>query len=125
MQTLSLSLKVARLGTTAVTEQQGVRPTGRNFPSNKTTEGKPREMNHSHMLHIWYTPGSTNIAGWKMGGPGLSRCMDPIKDGDIPASYVSLPEGIFTYIDHKSQLKLNLGKDSIHGASGTGCSPEK
>ena len=30
-----------------------------------------------------------------MGGPGLSRCMDPIKNGDIPASYVSLPKGIF------------------------------
>ena len=26
-------------------------------------------------------------------GPGLSRCMDPIENGDIPASYVSLPEG--------------------------------
>ena len=26
-----------------------------------------------------YTPGSTNIAGWKMGGPGLSRCSFPVK----------------------------------------------
>ena len=29
-----------------------------------------------------------------MGVPGLSRCMDPIKNGDVmPASYVSLREG--------------------------------
>ena len=31
-----------------------------------------------------YTPGSTNIAAWKM---------DP-ENGDIPASYVSLPKGV-------------------------------
>ncbi len=37
-----------------------------------------------------YTLGSSNIAGWKM-DPNW-RCMDPIKHGDIPASYVSLPE---------------------------------
>ena len=35
-----------------------------------------------------YTPVIPNIAGWKMGDPGLSRCMDPIKNWDIPASYV-------------------------------------
>ena len=40
-----------------------------------------------------YTPGSSNIAGWKMGAPdGVD--VFPIKNGDIPASYVSLPEGI-------------------------------
>ena len=38
--------------------------------------------------------GSSNIAGWlENGGPGLSRCMDPIEHRDIPASYVNLPEG--------------------------------
>ena len=34
---------------------------------------------------------------WKMGGPGLSRCISMyflLKMGDIPASYVSLPDGI-------------------------------
>ena len=39
-----------------------------------------------------YTPGSSNIAGWKM-DPDW-RCMNPVKNRDIPASYVSLPEGI-------------------------------
>ena len=34
-----------------------------------------------------YTPGSTNIAGWKIVD------VFPIKKWDIPASYVSLPEG--------------------------------
>ena len=36
----------------------------------------------------------TNIAGWKNG----TRMEDifPIKNGDISASYVSLPEGIYT-----------------------------
>ena len=37
----------------------------------------------------WSKP---NIAGWKMGAPdGVD--VFPIKHGDIPASYVSLPEG--------------------------------
>ncbi len=40
------------------------------------------------------TPGSTNIAGWKMGVPDCSYVF-PIGDGDIPASYVRLPEGTF------------------------------
>ena len=33
----------------------------------------------------FYTPGSTNIAGWKMD--------PPIENGDFPASYVTLLEG--------------------------------
>ena len=36
--------------------------------------------------------GSTNIGIAGMAGPGLSRCMNPIENWDIPASYVSLPE---------------------------------
>ena len=42
------------------------------------------------MVGFGYTPGSSNIADtWKMGAPEMSRCMDPIKNGDvIPASYV-------------------------------------
>ena len=39
-----------------------------------------------------YTPGSTNIAGWEMDPDWVD--VFPIKNGDIPASYVSLPEGI-------------------------------
>ena len=35
----------------------------------------------------------SNIAGWKMGAPDWVDVF-PIKNGDIPASYVSLPEGI-------------------------------
>ena len=31
-----------------------------------------------------------------MGKTGLSRCMDPIENGDIPASYVSLLEVRFS-----------------------------
>ena len=41
-------------------------------------------MNHSSRVKI---PRS-NIA--MENALGLSRCMDPIKNGDIPASYVSL-----------------------------------
>ena len=32
-----------------------------------------------------------------MGAPDW-RCMDPIENGDIPASYLSLPEGIMTQV---------------------------
>ena len=45
------------------------------------------------LLQFLYTPGSTNIAGWKM-DPGWVDVF-PIENGDIPASYVSLPEGIW------------------------------
>ncbi len=38
-----------------------------------------------------YTPGSSNIAGGKM-DPDWADVF-PIKNGDKPASYVSLPEG--------------------------------
>ena len=39
-----------------------------------------------------YTPGSTNIAGWNMYSTRMEDVF-PIENGDIPASYVSLPEG--------------------------------
>ena len=39
-----------------------------------------------------HTPGSSNIAGWKMDPDWVDAF--PIKTRDIPASYVSLPEGI-------------------------------
>ena len=39
-----------------------------------------------------YTPGSTNIAGWKMDPDWVD--VFPIENGDIPVSYVSLPAGI-------------------------------
>ena len=39
-----------------------------------------------------YASGSTNIAGWKMGAPDWVNVF-PIENGDIPASYVRLPEG--------------------------------
>ena len=43
-------------------------------------------------MRCFYTPGSSNIAGWKMGAPdGVD--VFPIKNADIPASYVSSPEG--------------------------------
>ena len=32
-------------------------------------------------------------AGFGMAGPGMSRCIFLLKIWDIPASYVSLPEG--------------------------------
>ena len=36
-----------------------------------------------------YTPGASNIAfNWKMDAGLFRRCMDPIQNGDIPASYV-------------------------------------
>ncbi len=38
---------------------------------------------------------SDHIAGWKMGVPDW-RCMDPIKHGYFPASYVRLPKGSFS-----------------------------
>ena len=39
-----------------------------------------------------YTPGSTNIAGWKTGAPDWVDVF-PIEHSDFPASYVSLPKG--------------------------------
>ena len=41
-------------------------------------------------VSVSYTPGSTNIAGWKM-DPDWADVF-PIEHGDIPASYVSLQE---------------------------------
>ena len=38
-------------------------------------------------------PGASNIAGWKMGDPDWGKMYFLLKMGDIPASYVSLPEG--------------------------------
>ena len=40
-----------------------------------------------------YTPGASNIAGNGKWGTRIEDLF-PIKNGDIPASYVSLPEGI-------------------------------
>ena len=48
----------------------------------------PRDPKQNHKN---YTPGSTNIAGWKMDPYWVD--VFPIKNGDIPASYVSLPKG--------------------------------
>ena len=42
-------------------------------------------------VSVSYTPGSTNIAGCKMGS-GWKLDAFPIEHGDIPASYVSLQE---------------------------------
>ena len=42
-------------------------------------------------LRVWNTPGSSNIAGWNMAPDWVD--VFPIKNGDIPACYVSLPEG--------------------------------
>ena len=42
-----------------------------------------------------YTPGSSSIAGWKMDPKWVD--VFPIEHGDIPASYVSLPEGNFPF----------------------------
>ena len=39
-----------------------------------------------------YTPGSSNIAGWKMGAR-IQSMYFLLKMGDIPASYVRIPEG--------------------------------
>ena len=36
--------------------------------------------------------GKLTVRWLENGGPGLSRCMNPIENGDFPASYVSLPE---------------------------------
>ncbi len=41
--------------------------------------------------YLVYTPGSTNIAGWKMGAPDWVDVF-PIEHRDIPASHVSLAE---------------------------------
>ncbi len=47
-----------------------------------------------YFLVVWwyfpYTPGSTNIAGWKI---RMVQDVFPIENGDIPASYVSVPKG--------------------------------
>ena len=40
-----------------------------------------------------YTPGSTNIAVAGKWGTRMEEYMDPIENGDIPSSYVRLPEG--------------------------------
>ena len=49
---------------------------------------------------------------WKNGGPGLSRCMDPIENGDIPARYVSLPDGT----SHgKSLILIHMGVSKNRG----------
>ena len=45
-----------------------------------------------------YPLGSTNIAGWKYGPFGLSRCISGFENEDMPASYVSLPEGISSFM---------------------------
>ena len=51
------------------------------------------------LLFLRGTLWKSNIAGWKMGARDW-RCMDPIKNGDIPASYVSFtfttPHGSLT-----------------------------
>ena len=53
---------------------------------------------------VWVdTLRSTNIAGLKM-HPDW-RCMDPIENGDIPASYVSLSEGIYN-IHHGKNMSI-------------------
>ena len=52
-------------------------------------------------------PGSTRLEN---GGPGLSRCMGPIENGDIPASYVI----VYQRVDWIwSFLYLFMGWDGI------------
>ena len=59
-------------------------------------------MDHVHFLtgmilqvHIpKFTHWSTNIAGWKMKLLKMYFLLKIYENGDIPASYVSLPEGI-------------------------------
>ena len=43
-----------------------------------------------------YTPGSTNLAGWRM-DPLNFEDVFPIQNGDIPASYVSFPDCIWNF----------------------------
>ena len=43
-----------------------------------------------------YTPGSSNIAGWKMGGPELKMYF-LFKNGDIPACYVSVYQRVLVH----------------------------
>ena len=54
---------------------------------------KPVEQKLPHMILARgdNTPGSTHIAGWEI--PTIWVDVSPIKGGDIPASYVSLPGG--------------------------------
>ena len=55
-----------------------------------------------------YTPGSSNIAGWKMGDPEWVDVF-PIRNGDVPASYVSLPEGnLYSWADCKLYSWLEI-----------------
>ena len=57
-----------------------------------------------------------HVAGWKMGAPDLFVDVFPIKNGDIPASYVCLPEGshIF-FLGVKLGRFLGLGFWDLHG----------
>ena len=45
--------------------------------------------------------------------------MDPIKNGDIPASYISLPEGSFFLLNFSSVWRSNLKEDGKGGGQAT------
>ena len=72
--------------------------------SNASPNSHPRYSSKIWTFHIpdapsmvyIYTPGSSNIARWKM-DPDWADVF-PIRNGDIPASYVSVPEGTNTWI---------------------------
>ncbi len=53
-------------------------------PVHPSLRSKHRSL---RLISTSYTPGSTNIAGWKMGAPD-SVDVFPIENLDIPASYV-------------------------------------
>ena len=85
------------------------------------------------ILNHYKDPYSTNRIQWKVrrlhsgkltarwlenGGPGLSRCMDPIENGDFPASYVIVYQRVMI-ISHVSSQHF-LFKGMGLGVSRTG-----
>ena len=59
------------------------------------TENFSQDLGVEGEVYEGYAPGSTHIAGWNM--DPLIEDVFPIEHEDIPASYVSLPEG---YVSH-------------------------
>ena len=50
--------------------------------------------------------GRNEFHSWlENGGPGLSRCMKPIKNGDIPASYVIVYQSVLVEFEYKNGWK--------------------
>ena len=47
------------------------------------------------------------LAGWKMGAPGFSRCMDPIENGNFRASYVIVYQAGYMERQSFHDLKSN------------------